>query len=75
MDVVFQPRCHPTEGEPAPLAQSMKMTVLHNAFDAALFRLSGVCLSYDVVFEDLQGPLDTDELVFDQVLNVHVDCV
>lgn len=66
MDVVFQPRCEPKEGEPESLAQSLKMTVLHNPFDATVFRLSGTCLSHDVIFEDLPGGSVADELTFDQ---------
>ena len=67
MDAVFQPRCQPSEGEPKRLAQSLKMTVLHNPFDATVFRLAGTCVSHDVVFEDLPGASVADELVFDQV--------
>ncbi len=67
MEVVFQPRCKPKEGEPESLSQALKMTVLHNPFDAAVFKLSGTCLSHDVVFEDLPGGSVADELVFDQV--------
>lgn len=67
MEVVFQPRCKPKEGEPEALAQSLKMTVLHNQFDATVFLLSGTCLSHDVVFEDLPGASVVDELIFDQV--------
>lgn len=67
MDVLFQPRCKPKEGEPVELAQCLKMTVLHNPFDATVFRLSGTCLSHDVVFEDLPGDSVADELGFEQV--------
>ena len=67
MEVVFQPRCKPKEGEPESLSQALKMTVLHNPFDAAVFKLSGTCLSHDVVFEDLPGGSVADELTFDQV--------
>ena len=67
MDVVFQPRCAPSEGEPKQLAQCLKMTVLHNPFDATVFRLAGTCVSHDVVFEDLPGESVADELVFEQV--------
>lgn len=67
MEVVFQPRCKPKEGEPEALSQTLKMTVLHNPFDAAVFKLSGTCLSHDVVFDDLPGASVVDELTFDQV--------
>lgn len=67
MEVVFQPRCKPKEGEPEALSQTLKMTVLHNPFDAAVFKLSGTCLSHDVVFHDLPGASVVDELTFDQV--------
>ena len=67
MEVIFQPRCKPREGEPVSLAQCLKMTVLHNPFDAAVFRLSGTCISHDVVFEDLPGASGVDELTFEQV--------
>ena len=67
MEVVFQPRCKPKEGEPVALSQTLKMTVLHNPFDAAVFKLSGTCLSHDVVFDDLPGASVADELTFDQV--------
>lgn len=67
MEVVFQPRCKPKEGEPEPLNQVLRMTVLHNPFDATEFKLSGTCLSHDVVFEDLPGASGADELVFDQI--------
>lgn len=67
MDVLFQPRCKPKEGEPQELAQSLRMTVLHNPFDATVFRLAGTCLSHDVVFEDLPGTSVADELTFEQV--------
>lgn len=67
MDVVFQPRCTPSEGEPKQLAQPLKMTVLHNPFDATVFRLAGTCVSHDVVFEDLPGASIADELLFEQV--------
>lgn len=67
MEVVFQPRCKPKEGEPEPLSQDLKMTVLHNPFDAAVFKLSGTCLSHDVVFDELPGASVADEITFDQV--------
>ncbi|CAM9155847.1 unnamed protein product [Sphacelaria rigidula] len=67
MDVLFQPRCQPKEGEPEALAQRLKMTVLHNQFDATTFLLHGSCVSHDVVFEDLPGASVADELTFDQV--------
>lgn len=68
MDVVFQPRCKPNEGEPMSLAERLKMTVLHNPYDATAFLLSGTCLNHDVVFEDLPSALVTmDELEFEQV--------
>lgn len=67
MEVMFQPRCKPKEGEPVSLVQIMKMTVLHNPYDATVYRLSGTCLSHDVVFEDLPGASVADELIFDQV--------
>lgn len=67
MEVVFQPRCKPKEGEPEALSQILKMTVLHNPFDAAVFKLSGTCLCHDVVFDDLPGASVVDELTFDQV--------
>lgn len=67
MEVLFQPRCKPQEGEPQVLVQHLKMTVLHNPFEATGFHLSGTCLSRDVVFEDLPHSSVGDELVFDQV--------
>lgn len=67
MEVVFQPRRKPKEGEPEALSQTLNMTVLHNPFDAAVFKLSGTCLSHDVVFDDLPGASVVDELKFDQV--------
>ncbi|CAM9629632.1 unnamed protein product, partial [Ectocarpus sp. 4 AP-2014] len=67
MEVVFQPRCKPKEGEPELLSRDLKMTVLHNPFDAAVFKLSGTCLSHDVVFDELPGASVTDEITFDQV--------
>lgn len=67
MEVVFQPRCKPKEGEPEALSQILKMTVLHNPFDAAEFKLSGTCVSHDVVFDDLPGASVVDEITFDQV--------
>lgn len=69
MGVLFQPRFKPKEGEPMQLAQFLKMTVLHNPFDATVFRLSGTYLSHDVLFEDLPEGAVADELVFDQVSN------
>ncbi|CAN0076157.1 unnamed protein product, partial [Hapterophycus canaliculatus] len=62
MEVVFQPRCKPKEDEPQPLNQTLSMTVLHNPFDAAVFKLSGVCVSHDVVFDDLPGSSIADEI-------------
>lgn len=68
MDVVFQPCCKPKEGEPVSLTQRLKMTVLHNPFDATTFLLLGTCLNHDVIFEDLpSASATTDELVFEQV--------
>lgn len=43
------------------------MTVLHNPFDATIFRLKGVCQNYDITFEGLPGDTVCDELCFDQV--------
>lgn len=68
MQVLFQPRCKPVEGQPQSLTQCLKMTVLHNQFDATTFRLFGCCVSHDVVFEDLPGDSVADELEFDQVV-------
>lgn len=67
MDVLFQPRYKPKEEAPEALAQCLNMTVLHNQFDATVFRLSGSCVSHDVVFENLPGDSVADELGFDQV--------